>query len=231
MINSNIITQVPKDWAQALESEMQAPYLQSLSDFVDKEYRSDTAIYPPKELIFHALEQTPFSKVRVVVVGQDPYHGPGQAHGLCFSVPEGIRPPPSLVNIFKELKSDLGIQAPNHGSLSSWASQGVLLLNATLTVKESAPLSHHGKGWELFTDAIIRRLWKREEPLVFLLWGNSAQQKFSHCVQPDSSPHLILMAAHPSPFSAYRGFFGCRHFSKTNQFLMKHRLEPIDWTL
>ncbi len=210
-------------WQRALEEELKKPYLEKLAAFVKEERRSNDPVYPPEELVFNALIKTPFDKVRVVIVGQDPYHGPGQAHGLAFSVPKRIRPPPSLQNIFKELREDLGIAIPSHGCLEKWAEQGVLLLNVTLTVRESKPLSHHKKGWEQFTDAIISKLASRKDPIIFVLWGNNASKKCSHIPER----HTILKAAHPSPLSAYGGFFGCHHFSQINKLLDK----PIDWQL
>jgi len=204
--------------------------MKSLREFVAKERQSGEEIYPPRDEVFSAFSYTAPEEVRVVIVGQDPYHGPGQAHGLSFSVKPGIAIPPSLQNIYKELKSDLGIAAPNHGSLIDWAKQGVLLLNATLTVRKKMPLSHHGRGWESFTDAVIDRLAKLPQPLVFFLWGKSAQQKVEQ-LHLANERHLILKAPHPSPFSAYTGFFGSRPFSKANQFLVSHGLAPINWSL
>jgi uracil-DNA glycosylase len=188
-------------------------------------------IYPPEPLVFHAFLQTPFSSVKVVIMGQDPYHGAGQAEGMSFSVPCGIPLPPSLKNIFIELEKDLGIPPSTTGSLTPWAKQGVLLLNATLTVREKEPKSHYGKGWEQFTDAVIRTLVEREDPIVFLLWGKSAQEKVEHIVKEGKTHHAILVAAHPSPYSAYSGFFGCRHFSKVNELLAKWKKPTIDWSL
>jgi uracil-DNA glycosylase len=185
-------------------------------------------IYPPGKYIFNAFNKTPFNDVKVIILGQDPYHGPGQAHGLSFSVPSGIKTPPSLVNIFKEISEDLNLPTPSHGNLESWAAQGVLLLNSTLTVRANLAGSHQRKGWENFTDAIIKRLSDRRENLVFLLWGRFSQNK---SVLIDEKKHLILQAPHPSPLSAYTGFFGCRHFSKTNEFLLKKEKDAIDWTL
>ncbi len=219
-------------WAQALADEMAKPYFLELADFVAKERHSGTPVYPPENLVFNAFNYTPFQQVKVVIVGQDPYHGPGQAHGLSFSVPHGIQLPPSLKNIFKELQSDIGLPAPTHGCLTKWAAQGVLLLNATLSVRQGQPMSHHGKGWERFTDAVIHTLLKRQEPLVFVLWGKSAQEKCKYLIEGRSTgAHLVLTAAHPSPFSAHLGFLGCRHFSKINAFLAKNGLVPIDWQL
>ena len=189
-------------------------------------------VYPPFEATFNAFCQTSFEETKAVIIGQDPYHGSGQAHGLCFSVPAGVPPPPSLQNIFKELEADIGISPPGHGSLLNWARQGVLLLNATLTVRENEPKSHFGQGWEEFTDYVVQLLAARREPLVFILWGKSAQEKWKHVsVDRRENRHLVLTAAHPSPFSAYAGFFGCRHFSKTNAFLVKMGKNPIDWNL
>lgn len=226
---------IDPDWQKLLQNELQEPYLIQLAAFVEKEYTlAPDAVYPPKPLIFNAFTQTPLEKLKVVIVGQDPYHGPGQAHGLSFSVPLGIKPPPSLNNIFKELEKDEKIEIPKHGCLLSWAKQGVLLLNATLTVRRGEPLSHHGRGWERFTDAVIRKLQDHPEPLVFVLWGKSAQDKCRFLREEGSariSKHLILTAAHPSPFSAHQGFFGCQHFSKINVFLKQQGKEPIDWKL
>lgn len=220
-------------WQHALEEELQQPYLAELAAFVEKEYASaPTPVYPPKDLIFNAFYQTPFDQVKILLVGQDPYHGPGQAHGLSFSVPKGIKPPPSLQNIFKELETDLHIPRSPHGCLMSWAQQGVMLLNATLTVRQSEPLSHHGRGWELFTDAVVRKLEERQDPVIFILWGKSAQDKCRFLREKGiPSRHFVLTAAHPSPFSANNGFFGCRHFSKANELLVKQGKTPIDWSI
>lgn len=217
-------------WHKVLLNELEKPYIAQLKAFVALERLNGKEVYPPEELMFNSLQMTPYSSVKVVIVGQDPYHGAGQAHGLCFSVNDGIAPPPSLINIFKELKSDLGLPLPNHGSLIKWAKQGVLLLNTTLTVRRGEPLSHQGQGWELFTDAILAALEEKSEPLVFLLWGKHAQDKLL-TINKEQSRHLILKAAHPSPFSAARGFFGCSHFSQTNTFLEKQGVKPIDWDL
>jgi len=219
---------IEPEWKEVLLEEFRADYFGHLKAFLLKEKAAGKILYPPGSRIFAALDHTPFSKVKVVILGQDPYHGPGQAHGLCFSVPDGIRPPPSLVNIFKELESDLGMKIPAKGNLEHWADQGVLLLNATLTVQSNSPGSHQNKGWEQFTDAIIGKLSEKRSGLVFLLWGRYAQAK-----EPliDQSRHVILKAPHPSPFSAYQGFLGCRHFSQTNEILRKQGLEPIDWHL
>lgn len=215
-------------WQRVLQEELQKPYVLQLAAFLKMERESGAPIYPPEELVFNALTQTPFDQVRVVIVGQDPYHGPGQAHGLSFSVPAGVSPPPSLQNIFKELQQDLGIPIPSHGCLLKWAQQGVLLLNATLTVRNAEPLSHHKKGWEQFTDAIIREVARKKEPIIFVLWGKNALEKCTHVLKhAHNTTHTILTAAHPSPFSAHSGFFGCRHFSKINELLDK----PIDWSI
>lgn len=214
-------------WDDVIGTEFDKPYYQSLRGFLKAEYASKT-IYPDMYHIFEALRLTPYDKVRVVILGQDPYHGPGQAHGLCFSVQEGIEPPPSLKNMYKELHDDIGMPIPNHGHLQKWADEGVLLLNTTLTVQASRPLSHKGRGWETFTDAVISALNQRETPIVFLLWGANARAKKALITSPH---HLILEAPHPSPLSAYNGFFGCKHFSKCNAFLRSHALGEIDWDL
>jgi len=217
--------QIEDSWKGVLVEEFQSQYFLELKEFLLEE-KTNFIVYPPGRLIFNAFQLTPFNKVRVVLLGQDPYHGPGQAHGLCFSVPAGIAPPPSLINIFKEIESDLGIPVPLHGNLEKWAKQGVLLLNATLTVRANQPGSHQRHGWEDFSNAVIRKLSEKRVGLIFLLWGKFAQEKESLI---DTSRHYILKAAHPSPFSAYNGFFGCRHFSKTNEILNKHGLNEIDW--
>jgi uracil-DNA glycosylase len=209
-------------WQHQLSSEMEQPYFQELLHFLDGE---KDRLCPPESLIFNAFWQTPFDQVKIVLMGQDPYHGKGQAEGLCFSVPSGVPLPPSLRNIYLELERDLKIPPSKEGSLLPWAKQGVLLLNATLTVRLGAPKSHYGKGWERFTDAVVHRLMEREDPLIFLLWGNSAQEKISSV----KAPHVALSAAHPSPFSAHRGFFGCHHFSKVNALLERWGKTPIDW--
>lgn len=219
---------IEDSWRTQLQDELSKPYIADLAAFVVREYDRDPgAIFPPQQLIFNALLQTPFDHVKVVIVGQDPYHAPGQAHGLSFSVPSGIAIPRSLANIFKELNTDLHIPVPQHGGLVGWATQGVLLLNATLTVRQGDPMSHHGRGWERLTDAILQAVYSKNEPVVFLLWGKSAQEKGSFL--KNSSHKLVLMAAHPSPFSAERGFFGCRHFSKTNAWLKEHGVSPVNW--
>ncbi len=218
---------ITNDWAPVLKAEYAKPYYRKLYDFIHREYATQT-IYPPSGDIFNALHLTPLSDVKVVIIGQDPYHEPGQAHGLCFSVQKGVEIPPSLQNIYKELHDDIGFQIPDHGCLTSWAEQGVLLLNAVLTVRAHAAASHRGKGWEEFTDAIIREVNKVDHPVVFLLWGSFARSK---AAMLDNPKHLVLEAPHPSPLSAYRGFFGCRHFSKANAFLTEHGTEPVNWAL
>jgi len=212
-------------WKDVLKQEFTNPYFQQLKSFLIEEKRKFT-VYPPGKLIFAAFNHTPFEKVRVVIIGQDPYHGPGQAHGLCFSVPKGIPVPPSLVNIYRELQNDLGIPIPKHGNLETWAAQGVLLLNATLTVRAHQAASHQNKGWERFTDAAISRLSEKRSGLVFLLWGNYAISKQSII---DTTRHHVLKAPHPSPLSASRGFFGCKHFSQANRLLQAQGFEPINW--
>ena len=207
--------------------EFQSPYFSELKAFLVEEKKKYT-IYPPGRLIFNAFQRTPYDRVKVVILGQDPYHGRGQAHGLCFSVPQGFPPPPSLVNIFKELQSDLGIPVPTHGNLEKWADQGVLLINATLTVRDSQAGSHQKKGWETFTNRVIKNLSEHKNGIVFLLWGRYAQAKESLI---DGSRHLVLKSAHPSPLSAYNGFFGCKHFSRTNQYLEEQGVTVIDWSL
>ncbi len=216
---------IEKSWKDILGEEFNATYFAQLKEFLVGEKLKFT-IYPTGPQIFAAFNFTSFNEVRVVILGQDPYHGPGQAHGLCFSVPEGIAQPPSLQNIFKEIRSDLGYETPKHGNLEKWAKQGVLLLNATLTVRARQAGSHQNRGWEMFTDAAIKRLSEQRQHLVFLLWGNYAMAKESLI---DSSKHLILKSAHPSPFSVYRGFFGNRHFSKTNNYLKENGMNEIDW--
>ncbi|MEO1270669.1 MAG: uracil-DNA glycosylase [Myxococcota bacterium] len=215
-------------WFAVLESEFSTPTMQQLRAFLVTEARQGQQVYPPGREIFNAFALTPFDQVRVVILGQDPYHGPGQAHGLCFSVRRGVRPPPSLVNIFKELEDDLGVPRPSHGELTTWAQQGVLLLNTVLTVRHRKPKSHAGKGWEQFTDRVIAELNTRREGLVFVLWGSAARQKAQSV---NRGKHLVLTSPHPSPYSADRGFFGCKHFSKINTYLTSHGSAPIDWSL
>lgn len=218
---------IGNDWDDVLKDLFQSELYLSIREFLKKEY-STRIIYPPMADIFNAFKYTPYSEVKAVILGQDPYHGEGQAHGLCFSVKDGVEPPPSLVNIYKELKSDLGIEPPRSGCLTKWAKQGVLLLNTTLTVRAGAANSHSKCGWQEFTDEVIRILAKREKPMVFLLWGANARAKKSLI---SGSNHLILECAHPSPLSAFNGFFGCKHFSKTNDFLIKNGETPINWDL
>jgi len=218
---------IEESWRIILQDEFDKPYFIDLKAFLIEE-KKNFRIFPPGSMIFNAFNHTPFDKVKVVFIGQDPYHGFGQAHGLCFSVPEGVAKPPSLVNIFKELHDDLGVPVPVHGNLVKWADQGVLLLNATLTVRENQAGSHQNKGWETYTDAVISKLSELKKNLVFVLWGNYAIAKR---ILIDDTKHHVLTAAHPSPFSAYKGFFGCRHFSKINEILVKSGMEPIDWKL
>ncbi len=217
--------EIPGTWSHMLKDEMEKPYFLQLENFVDEAYKSSTC-YPPISEIFSAFRHCAFDNVRVVFIGQDPYHGPMQANGLCFSVKDEIRIPPSLKNIFKELQSDLGKPIPTTGNLENWAKQGVLLLNTTLTVREGAAGSHQKKGWETFTNAVIKMVSEKKQHVVFILWGNFAQQKTSLI---DSNKHLILTSAHPSPLSAYHGFFGCKHFSLCNSYLNQHHLAPIVW--
>ncbi len=216
---------IEPSWKNRLQPQFEKPYFQNLIRFVKDEYATHT-VFPPGGKIFQAFDACPFDQVKVVLLGQDPYHGPGQAHGLAFSVNDGIPPPPSLINIFKEIKSDLGKPVPKSGNLTRWAEQGVLLLNATLTVRANSPGSHQKKGWEEFTDAAIQALSDQKENLVFMLWGAYAQKKGA-IINPEK--HLVLKAAHPSPFAADKGFFGCRHFSKANAYLKERGLPEIEW--
>ncbi len=218
---------IEEGWKSVLMDQFQSLYFKTLKEFLVEEKKKYT-LYPPGRLIFNAFQRTPFNRVKVVILGQDPYHGKGQAHGLCFSVPQGIPKPPSLVNIFKELQSDLGTPIPEHGNLEKWADQGVLLINATLTVRDSQAGSHQNRGWETFTNRVIEIVSQEKNGVVFLLWGRYAQAKESLI---DGNRHLVLKAAHPSPLSAYNGFFGCRHFSKTNDYLEQHEKTGIDWIL
>jgi uracil-DNA glycosylase len=219
--------QIEESWKEVLASEFDRSYFSTLKEFLVEE-KSHYTVYPPGSQIFNAFRFTPFHEVKVVILGQDPYHGQGQAHGLCFSVPQGIQAPPSLANIFKEIEKDLGIPVPSHGNLEKWARQGVLLLNATLTVRANQPGSHQKKGWEEFTHAVIRALSEKRVGIIFLLWGKFAHEKEALI---DTNKHYILKAPHPSPLSAYNGFFGCRHFSKTNEILQKHGIQEIDWRI
>ena len=216
---------IEKSWKEVLQTEFDKPYFENLVGFVKQEYASHT-IFPPAGQIFNAFNTCPFNNVKVVILGQDPYHGPRQAHGLCFSVNDGIQFPPSLQNIFKEINSDLGIPMPKSGNLTRWAEQGVLLLNATLTVRASQAGSHQGRGWEEFTDAVIKIISEKSENVVFILWGSYAIKKKALI---DASKHCILTAPHPSPLSSYRGFFGCKHFSQTNTYLTSKGKTPIEW--
>lgn len=227
LFQQKIYPEIEDSWRNVLLEEFNSSEFYTLRDFLKSE-KENYKIFPAGSDIFSAFNATPFDKVKVVIIGQDPYHGEGQAHGLSFSVPTGIKPPPSLKNIFKELKHDFGFDIPDHGNLTFWAKQGVLLLNATLTVRKGEPGSHQGKGWEVFTNAVISKLSKGRENLVFLLWGRFAQEKSALI---DSTKHLILKAAHPSPFSAHNGFFNCRHFSKANSYLIQKGILPVNWNL
>jgi len=215
-------------WKNALSELFDKPYFSQIADHLKAEKALNTTIYPSGSLIFNAFSLTPYEKVKVIILGQDPYHNVNQAMGLSFSVPDGMKPPPSLVNIFKELHKDIGMQIPSSGNLTAWAQQGVLLLNAVLTVRANEPASHAKIGWTKFTDDVIQTLSLHKTGLVFILWGNFAQEKIKLI---DSSKHKILKAAHPSPFSAYNGFFGCKHFSETNEYLVKNNIDPIDWAI
>lgn len=219
--------ELEKSWLNELKNEFEKPYMENLKAFLleDKKLHQ---IFPPSQDIFNAFNRTPFDRVRVVILGQDPYHGKGQAHGLSFSVPKGVKPPPSLVNIFKEIHADLGIEPSKNGDLSKWAEQGVFLLNATLSVRENQAGSHQNKGWEIFTDEVIKTLSSKKTKLVFLLWGKYAQAKAELI---DDKKHLVLKAPHPSPFSAHTGFLGCKHFSMVNQYLSTNGVTPIDWRI
>lgn len=219
---------IEESWKNELKDEFTKIYFQQIVTFLKTEKALHKTIYPPGNLIFNAFNKTPFNQVKVVLLGQDPYHGIGQAHGLSFSVPEGVNTPPSLINIFKELRSDIGMNIPETGNLTKWALQGVLLLNAVLTVRANEPASHAKYGWMDFSNAIISKISNQKEGIVFLLWGKFAQEKQ---VLIDETKHLVLKAAHPSPFSADKGFFGCKHFSRANEYLMKQKKEPIDWSL
>ncbi len=218
---------IDNDWLPVLDKEFKKPYYRELYNFVKNEYNA-RVVYPPADELFSAFHFTPLSKVKVVILGQDPYHEPGEAHGLCFSVKPGVKIPPSLVNIYKELHDDLGCKIPNNGYLEKWARHGVLLLNTVLTVRAHQAFSHKEKGWETFTDAVIEQLNLIDRPIVFILWGSPAQKK---CSMLNNPKHLILKSVHPSPLSAYRGFFGSKPFSKTNDFLVKNGLDPIDWQI
>ncbi|HEY5392489.1 MAG TPA: uracil-DNA glycosylase [Hanamia sp.] len=220
--------QMEESWKHALKNEFEKAYFQHIVTFLKAEKATGEVIFPPGQLIFNAFKQTPFDKVKVVILGQDPYHNKNQAHGLSFSVPDGIPKPPSLLNIFKELRNDLGIEMPVNGNLQKWANQGVLLLNASLTVRENEPGCHSQIGWLQFTDQVIKKISDEKEGVIFLLWGKFAQLKQSLI---DETKHFVLKAAHPSPLSAHNGFFGCKHFSKTNELLMNQHSNPIDWKI
>ena len=220
--------QLHESWLSRLGDQFEQDYMIKLREFLLTRKQHQAVIYPPGPLIFNALNSTPFEAVRVVILGQDPYHGPGQAHGLCFSVQRGVRIPPSLANIYREIQDDLGIPPPHHGCLQHWAEQGVLLLNAVLTVERGQAGSHQGKGWERFTDAVVQLLNDEREGLVFMLWGSYAWKKGSVI---DRRKHLVLKAPHPSPLSAHRGFLGCRHFSQANEYLGQHQRQPVDWSV
>lgn len=221
------MVQIGNDWDERLQGEFDKPYYLELRAFLIEEYRHNR-VYPGMYDIFNALKYTSFENTRAVILGQDPYHGPGQAHGLCFSVKKGVEPPPSLQNIFRELHADTGTPVPSHGELTDWAKSGVLMLNTVLTVREHMPNSHKGKGWEILTDRIISELNKKENTVVFLLWGANARSKAALITNPK---HRVLQAAHPSPLSAYNGFFGCRHFSEANRILTESGQAPIDWSI
>lgn len=219
---------IEASWKEVLQAEFSKPYFQQIALHIKTEKSQGKIIYPPGSVIFNAFNTTPFDKVKVVILGQDPYHGPRQAHGLCFSVQNGVPPPPSLINIFKELQDDIGVPVPNHGNLTHWAQQGVFLLNASLTVRAGEPMSHAKIGWAEFTDTVIKKISDKKQHVVFILWGKFAQEKR---VLIDESKHLILRSVHPSPLSAHGGFFGCKHFSKTNEYLASKGIDPVDWSL
>jgi uracil-DNA glycosylase len=219
---------IEESWKEALEDEFKKPYFKQITEHIKTEKAQGKIIYPPGPLIFNAFYKTPLNDVKVVILGQDPYHGPGQAMGLSFSVPKGVPPPPSLINIFKELNTDTGTPIPNNGDLTSWALQGVLLLNASLTVRAGEPMSHSKIGWHIFTNSVIEKISEVKEKVVFLLWGKFAQEKIALI---NTKKNHILKAAHPSPLSANNGFFGCRHFSKTNHYLVNHGIDPINWAI
>ncbi|MBO9595018.1 MAG: uracil-DNA glycosylase [Niabella sp.] len=217
---------IEQSWKKELQDEFQKPYFETLAEHLKTEKQAGKTIYPAGKNIFNAFNTTPFNQVKVLLLGQDPYHGPGQAHGLCFSVQKGVPPPPSLVNIYKELHADLGVPIPKSGDLTHWAQQGVFMLNASLTVRAGEPMSHAKIGWATFTDAVIRKVSDHKQHVVFILWGRFAQEKAALI---DASKHLIIKSAHPSPLSAHNGFFGSRPFSKTNEYLVAHGIDPVDW--
>ncbi|MBF0433309.1 MAG: uracil-DNA glycosylase [Fibrobacteria bacterium] len=224
----NVNPQIEASWKKALAGEFKKPYFSSIKSFLLEEKQKNKTIFPPGKLIFNAFEHCPFDKVKVVIIGQDPYHGPGQAHGLCFSVPIGIKPPPSLINIYKELQQDVGVTPPSHGNLEKWARQGILLLNSSLTVQAHQAFSHSKIGWQTFTDSVIKKINDEKKGIIFILWGRPAQEKGKFI---DTFAHHVLKSVHPSPLSAHRGFFGCRHFSKTNELLVQMGKSPIDWQI
>ena len=219
---------IEASWKEVLKGEFSKPYFEQIPLHIKTEKSQGKIIYPPGSLLFNAFNTTAFDKVKVVILGQDPYHGQGQAHGLCFSVQNGVAPPPSLLNIFKELQDDIGVEIPNHGNLTHWAQQGVFLLNASLSVRAGEPMSHSKIGWAEFTDTVIKKISELKKNVVFILWGKFAQEKR---ILIDESKHCILRSVHPSPLSAYGGFFGCKHFSKTNEYLTSKGIDPIDWSL
>jgi len=219
---------IEASWKEILQDEFNKPYFEQIAHHLKTEKGQGKIIYPAGPNIFNAFNSTPFDKIKVVILGQDPYHGPGQAHGLCFSVQNGVPPPPSLVNIFKELYDDTGVKIPTHGNLTKWTEQGVFLLNASLTVRSGEPMSHAKIGWSVFTDTVIKKISEEKEHVVFMLWGKFAQEKRTLI---DESKHLILRSVHPSPLSASGGFFGCKHFSKANAYLMSKGIDPVDWSL
>lgn len=217
---------IESSWKYALHDEFEKPYFEKIVSFLKQEKQAGKTIYPEGKNLFAAFDLTPFDQVKVLLLGQDPYHGPNQAHGLCFSVQKGIKPPPSLINIFKELQDDIGMPIPTHGDLTAWAKQGILMLNASLTVEANKPMSHSKIGWEIFTDAVIKKISDEKQGVVFLLWGKFAQEK---AVLIDAKKHVVLMAPHPSPFSAHTGFYGCKHFSKTNEILNQLGSQQLNW--
>lgn len=225
-MTTEVKASIEESWKAVLAEQFNSPYFKELKTFLLFE-KKKYVVYPPGKEIFAAFNSTPFNSVKVVIIGQDPYHGPQQAHGLCFSVRKGIKAPPSLQNIFKELSNDIGLEIPKHGDLTAWSKQGVLLLNATLTVRARLAGSHQNKGWELFTDSVIKAVSEQREKVVFILWGSYAKNKAQLI---DANKHCILKAAHPSPYSADNGFFGCKHFSKVNDYLIKNNLEPVNWS-
>lgn len=225
---NSIISQLHTEWQSLLASEFEQDYFKNIGQFLIEEKERGETVFPPESLIFNAFNRCPPSKLKIVILGQDPYHGAGQAHGLCFSVADGVKSPPSLVNIYKELHNDLGLEIPSSGNLEKWADQGVLLLNAFLSVREKSPASHSKIGWGKFTNAVIQKISAKKEGVIFLLWGKFAQKKAELI---DKERQHVLMAAHPSPFSAYNGFFGCKHFSKCNEILEKQGEKPMDWQI